>query len=109
MKYFVFVLLVLSLIMVAYDLPPALPSSFYGRVYGTTAGTVKAVIDVDGEGVVIAITTIFKHDGYPVYAINVPMDGIAEGTPVRFKIGTQNVGRSVLHSGTNVNVDLRKK
>jgi len=84
-------------------LPPALPSSFYGYV---KVPYTNPIVEVWANNVKLAQTGIFLYLGAPVYALNVPMDGIAEGTEAQFKIDGFVTGRGYLYSGTNQQVDL---
>jgi hypothetical protein len=102
-KIVVLLSLVILLIGLAADLPPALPSSFYGSVNGGRAGQ---VVTVHVGGQVLARSTVFLWQGAPVYSLNVAMDGIAEGMMATFKVSGVNAGTAALHSGTNVQKDL---
>lgn len=85
------------------DLPPALPSSFWGYVDG---GHVEQPVVAVVNSKVAARTTIFDWGGEAVYRIDVPMDGIADGTRVTFKVGGNAAGSAKLHSGSNQRLDL---
>jgi hypothetical protein len=105
MKKLLFVISILCvLVIAASELPPALPSSFYGQAPGLKAGT---VINVSIGNQVVAKTKIFSYLGYGVvYLVDVPMDDVAEGTIATFKIGKNIYGTASLHSGTNVQLNL---
>ena len=105
------VLLTIAVLIIglAADLPPALPSSFYGYVNGGRAGQ---VVTVQVGGQVLARGTVFLWQGRAVYSLDVGMDGadqvrpIAEGTIATFRVGGVTAGTAALHSGTNVQKDL---
>lgn len=102
MKKIIFILLVLAL--VAADLPPQLPSSFYGTVTGYPEGT---KINVWRDGARVAQTTAFYYEGWGVvYALDVPGVLADEGKALTFKTGGVVIGRGVWHSGTNVQLNL---
>ena len=103
-------LIVLSLIIVfvlsAFQLPPQLPSSFYGTVTGYPAGT---KVNVWMNGARVAQTTTFDYPGYgTVYTVNVPGLTADEGKALTFKTGGVVIGRGMWHSGTNVELNLSK-
>jgi hypothetical protein len=90
----------------ANDLPPAIPSGFYGQVTGVKVGIVVSVV-IGGK--VLANTKAFNAPGYGiVYSIDVPMNSIKDGTTVAFKIGGRIVAYAALHAGTNVLLNLHK-
>jgi len=91
------------LIGIAANLPPKLPASFYGWVTGARAGQIVSVV-VDRT--IVAQTKIFIWEGSCVYAINVPMDNIADGKLAKLKIGGALVSSVALYSGTNRQLDL---
>lgn len=98
----IFILLVLTLI--AADLPPALPSSFYGTVAGYPAGT---KINIWMEGAKVTSTLAFEYLGYGVvYSVNVPGIAEDEGKALTFKTGGTVIGLGVWHSGTNMELNL---
>ena len=104
MKKLIVLFVVLALFTAAFDLPPQLPSSFYGTVSGYAAGT---KINVWMDGVRVAQTTAFYYEGYGVvYALNVPGVLEDEGKALTFKTGGVVIGRGVWHSGTNVELNL---
>jgi len=108
-KLFVVTAVIVMLVGLAADLPPALPSGFYGYVNGGRAGQ---TVTVQVGSQVLARSTVFLWQGKPVYSLDARMDGadqvrpIIEGTTATFKVGSVNVGTAALHSGTNVQKDL---
>jgi hypothetical protein len=97
-------LIILALMLIAADVPPQLPSSFYGTVTGYPAGT---KINVWMDGARVAQTTAFYYDGYGVvYSVNVSGVAADEGKALTFKTGGVVIGRGVWHSGTNVMLNL---
>lgn len=99
-----FLLVVLVLMLIAADVPPQLPSSFYGTVTGYPAGT---KINVWRDGVKVVTVKAFDYPGYgTVYTVNVPGVAADEGKPLVFKTGGVVIGRGVWHSGTNVELNL---
>jgi hypothetical protein len=99
-----FVFLVLVSMLIAADAPPQLPSSFWGYV---TGGRVGQVVTVSVNGQVRAQTTTVSYQGKVVYSMDVPMDGIADGTLANFRVGGIVAGSARLYSGTNKQLDLR--
>lgn len=94
----------LALLLVAAELPPQLPSSFYGTVTGYPANT---RINVWRDGVKVASTLAFDYPGYgTVYAVDVPGLITDEGKALTFKTAGVVIGRGVWHSGTNVELNL---
>jgi hypothetical protein len=88
----------------AAELPPAMPSGFYGTVTGVRVGQ---VVNVVIGAKVLACTKTYNAPGYGiVYSLDVNMDKFAEGTAVAFKISGKIVAYAALHSGTNQHVDL---
>jgi hypothetical protein len=84
------------------EMPPQLPSSFYGWVSGYPVGT---TINVWVAGVKVTTTKVFDAPGYGiVYSVNVGTGN--EGDAVVFKTAGKVLGRGVFHSGTNVRLDL---
>jgi hypothetical protein len=98
------ILIILLLALIAADMPPALPSGFWGYVQG---GKVGQVVSVSVGGQVRAQTLTQAYQGKIVYSVDVPMDGIAEGTSVSFRVGGIWAGSAKVYSGTNKQVDLR--
>ena len=102
MYKFLLVLLMGSMVLMAFQLPPALPASFYGTVSNVKNATIK--VSVDGR--VIAKTQTFVYQDQVVYTINVPMDEIADGSVAKFTIRGVTVGQAELYSGTNSALNL---
>ena len=103
MKKVLFILmLVILLFGVAANVPPQLPSSFYGEISNYSSGIVCAY----SGGLQRACITPFIYSGKWVYAMNVPTEGLAEGTIVRFYIKHELAGIGYIHIGTNVHLDL---
>ena len=109
-KLLVITAVIILLVGLAADQPPALPSGFYGYVNGGRAGQ-TVTIQVGGQ--VLARSTVFLWQGKAqeehlraVYSLDASMDGIMEGTIATFKVGGVKVGTAELHSGTNVQKDL---
>lgn len=104
------VLIVLALItaflLTAYEMPPALPSCFYGEVIG---GKVGQTVSVKVYGVTVKTTKVFEWEGTPVYALKVYMDDIADGTQAVFLLDGVKSGTGTLYTGTNVELVLRAK
>jgi len=88
------------------ELPPQLPASFWGYVQGGHSGQ---SINVLVGGRVAAVSSLFSWENKAVYSLDVPMDGIADGTSATFKIAGAEVGKSKLNSGTNSRLDLEYK
>jgi len=94
-------ILVLALLLVGFDMPPQIPSSFYGTINGGSVG--MAVVAVCDRTVVT--TKTFKYENQIVYSLDV--DGNhKEGAIIRFFVGSKLVGTGVYHSGTNVRKDF---
>jgi len=92
---------IFALLLVGYDLPPQIPSSFYGYVYGANVG-MKVTAICEGNSV---STKTFKYENQIVYSLDV--DGNhKEGAIIRFFIGSKLVGTGVYHSGTNIRKDF---
>lgn len=93
--------LCLCLFLIAADLPPQLPSSFYGWITpNQSAGTqVSAWVG----NVKVASKPVMQYNGATVYALNVLC---SEGDIITFKVGAAVGGMSVCHPGTNVRLDL---
>lgn len=101
---FVLVTVLVALSLIAAELPPQLPSSFYGTVTGYPVGT---KINVWRDGVKVASTTAFYYEGWGVvYTVDVPGLITDEGKALTFKTGGVVIGRGVWHSGTNVQLNL---
>jgi hypothetical protein len=96
MKRLILVVLI-ALLLISADLPPALPSSFWGYVAGAQAG---AIVTTNFPG----STSTLAWNGSVVYATNVT--GGAEGSEVQFYIDGKLCGNGVYHIGTNQHVDL---
>jgi hypothetical protein len=97
-------LIICVLLLIAADMPPQLPSSFYGTVTGYPAGT---KINVWMDNVRVAQVAAFDYPGYgTVYTVNVPGVLADEGKALLFKTGGVTIGRGVWHSGTNVELNL---
>jgi hypothetical protein len=97
-------LVICVLMLLAADMPPQLPSSFYGTVTGYPAG---AKINAFVDNTRVAQVTAFSYPGYGVvYTVNVPGDALDEGKAIVFKTGSVIIGRGVWHSGTNVELNL---
>ena len=104
MRKLILVLVIAILLLgVSADLPPQLPASFYGEISNYSSGRVCAY----SGGMQRACTNPFIYSGKWVYAFNVPTDGLAEGTIVRFYIKGLRVGLGYIHTGTNVNLNLK--
>jgi hypothetical protein len=107
---FVIVLLLAALVpqsvQAADELPPALPSSFYGQVSimgrNVAPGTaITALID----GKVVATTKTIMWQGKSVYSLDVAKG--AEGKTIRFKIGGSYAWQTAIkQSGTNKALNL---
>jgi len=100
MKKAVFVLAILLVLLClsAYDLPPELPSSFWGEVEGGRVGQ-KVTTNFSGY------TYTFAYQDKIVYAMNVTNG--KEGQRVAFFVGGRLAGSGVYHVGTNQNLNLR--
>jgi hypothetical protein len=104
MKIKIFSILVV-LLLIAANLPPQLPSSFYGWTTGISAGqTITAKIV--GSASPPSSTRAFLWQGSVVYAMDVAGMTSDEGKTVTFKVGGVIVGYGIWHSGTNVRLDL---
>ena len=90
---------IVALLLVAAQLPPALPASIYGD-----AGKSGFVTVTVGDQIVARTKTIM-FDGRPVYVVNVLVDDFTPGTLAEFRNG-QYRAIAPLYSGTNVRVDL---
>lgn len=97
--------ILVSLVLIAFafsliaadELPPQLPSSFYGTVTGAPAGS---VVTTNYGG----IADVFRWNGLTVYHIDVT-DGV-EGQAVTFYVNGVKAGTGVYHTGTNANLNL---
>jgi hypothetical protein len=97
---------VLVLFLVAADLPPALPSSFYGTVEGARVGQ---TVNVFVGSKLIAHTKTFNYPGWGVvYSMDISMDGVKDGTVAVFKVNGLLPGRASLRSGTIFRMDLKR-
>ena len=104
MKKLLFGILILVMLLnVAAILPPQMPSSFYGEISGYTSGRVCAY----SGGIQRVCTIPFRYSGKWVYTLNVPTDGLTESSIVRFYIKGLRVGLGFIHTGTNVNLNLK--
>ena len=96
MKYFL--IAILALCLIAADLPPALPSSYYGTITGAGAG---AIVTSNFAGSTIA----FFAEGYGViYSLNVT--GGEDGAPVTIYVNGKAAGTAIYATGSNTNVNL---
>lgn len=96
-------LLLLALcLLIAADLPPQMPSSFWGYVQGGKAGM---VVTAEAGGVTLARTSLFTYNGRVVYSIDVPSEG-NEGVKVNFRVNGFVAGSGVIRTGTNQQSDL---
>jgi hypothetical protein len=89
--------IVVALLLIASDLPPALPSSFWGYVTGAPAG---ATVTTNYTGK----TTTIAYGNFVLYLINVT-NGV-DGQAVIIFVNGAKCGQSVYHTGTNQHVDL---
>jgi uncharacterized protein YqgC (DUF456 family) len=105
-KLLVLLAVIVMLVSIAADLPPAMPSSFYGDVIGWHAGQTVTVFIGAAK---VATAKVFKFENRMVYTVKVPMDNVAEGTLAIFRIGGRVCAKAPLHSGTNVMMNLRKR
>jgi hypothetical protein len=101
------IVLLIAFLLIAADMPPALPSSFWGTVTGAKTGqTVSVYIGRN----VVARTQIFAWEGKIVYSLDVPMgsvgSGVKDGTISTFKVAGIVAGSAALHSGTITNLNL---
>jgi len=90
-------IILISFVLVAYEMPPELPSSFYGQVED---GRVGQLVTTNFKG----SARTFLFEGKVVYALNV--NGGSDNAVVMFYINGQNVGTGVYHAGTNQNANL---
>jgi hypothetical protein len=103
-KILAVLLAVLCLFLIAAEMPPALPSSFYGQVTGYPAGT---QINILRDGAIVSTTPVFSYPGYgTVYAVNVPGATGDEGKALTFQVAGVTIASAVWHSGTNVYLNL---
>jgi hypothetical protein len=105
-KLFILLALITAFLLTAYDMPPALPSCFYGEVKGGQAGQVVSV-QVNGE--TVRTTKVFDWESTPVYALKVYMDDIVDGTQAVFYVDGVKAGAGTLYRGTNVELVLMVK
>jgi hypothetical protein len=104
-KLLLLAVLVIFLIS-AIDLPPALPSSFYGKVEGFAGQAVNVYVGSK----LVAHSTTFTYPGWGVvYSVDISMDGIKDGAIAVFKINGVLPGRAALRSGTIFRMDLKRK
>lgn len=97
-------LIICVLMLLAADMPPQLPSSFYGTVTGYPAGT---KLNAWMDGARVAQVAAFSYPGYGiVYTVNVPGDALDEGKAITFKSNGVIIGRGIWHSGTNTQLNL---
>jgi hypothetical protein len=85
-------------VLTAYELPPELPSSFWGEVSGGRAGQ-QVTTNMSGS------TETFIYNGKVVYAINVTHG--TEGQTVVFYVNGIRTGSGIYHVGTNQNLNLQ--
>ena len=102
-KLIIALVIVILLLGIAADFPPQMPSSFYGEISNYTPGKICAY----SGGVQRVCTTPFSYFGKWVYTLNVPTEGLTEGSIVRFYIKGLRVGLGFIHTGTNVNLNLK--
>jgi hypothetical protein len=105
-KLFVTFLSILCVLAIAASgQPPVPPSSFYGTAAGVRIGaTVNVYVGIQ----LAASTKVFSAAGVgAVYTVKVPMDNVPDGTLAVFKIGGKIFGKAALHSGANVELDLK--
>ena len=95
------------------DLPPTMPSSFYGEVqfasgdFSPQPGETLIEAYTDGGITPAASATISQPDTALIYAINVPGNTLnPQPTTVIFKIGDRIVAAASWVSGTNANLDI---
>jgi hypothetical protein len=94
----------LCIFLIAAQMPPALPSSFYGTVAGYPAGT---QINIIRDGAIVSSTPVFYYPGYgTVYAVNVPGAATDEGKALTFRVNGVTIASATWHSGTNVCLNL---
>lgn len=94
------------------ELPPALPSSFYGEVvvngqYAPAGAVVSAWIE--GEKVASTTVVYFEDDDAYVYALKISSDGsIEEGASIEFRYQDKYPAAETgsWHAGTNELLDL---
>jgi len=95
----------LVLLLIAANMPPALPSSFWGYTSGITAGQTITAKIVNSTSLA-STTQAFTWNGLVVYAMNVTGVSSDEGKAITFKVNGVLVGMGTWHSGTNVRLDL---
>ena len=95
------------------ELPPAMPSCFYGTV--TVNGAPAAVGSeisawINGEKIAWTEVEYFSEDETYVYALKITSDGsFEEGAAVEFRLNDEYIAdekTAVWREGTNVNLDL---
>lgn len=98
MKTF-FLIAFLCLFLVAAELPPQLPSSFYGEVFN---GSVNQLVtnNINPN----SYTYTRDYNGLIVYSMDISNGN--EGDIVYFYINGSVVGSGIYHIGTNQRVDL---
>lgn len=102
MKKFLPALVVLMLFFTAaYDMPPQLPSSFYGVITPTQREGTPISAWVNGARLATSAAIIWEGQSY--YAMNVPCN---EGDPIVFRIRGVIAGEAICHIGTNTKLNL---
>ena len=99
MKKLIVIALVVML-LVAADLPPALPSSFYGEINGAGPGAVVTAT----VGGTTRSTTAFAWQGLTVYALDA--EGGQTGQVVTCRVNGIIAGKGVYRTGTNQRANL---
>jgi hypothetical protein len=94
------------------ELPPALPSSFYGEVFvnGQYAPAGAVVSEwIDGEKVASTTVEYFEDEDAYVYAMKISSDGLIEdGASIEFRYQDKYPAAETgsWHLGTNTELDL---
>jgi hypothetical protein len=82
------------------ELPPPMPSSFYGTINAPAGTLVTASVGIDKY-----TTRVITWNGQTVYALNV--GGYqTEGAKIIFTVSGKVAGIAYWHSGTNTNLNL---
>lgn len=100
--------IVFSIQVEAQELPPALPSGFYGTVMVDGAFAEVGTTIIAKEGGEEYITEVFNFSGKSVYHIMISGGASLEGSEILFFVGDAQADQANAewHSGTNITLDL---
>lgn len=95
-----FCILTITVPVMAQQLPPQLPASFYGTINAPIGSIIVAKIN----GITKGQTNIVEWQNKTIYSLDVS-DGL-EGAEILFYIDDIQVGDATWHSGTNTELNL---